>query len=111
MVSGDAATGAEARELLGDVETAVVKWAIGRQRARCLPLGKAHALVRAAAERAARRAGQKAFKAFQPKLPATVRLTLYRSDMADEWVAQRSAWERVDARTVSRRIETLLDVR
>lgn len=111
MVSGDAAAGAEAREVLGDVETAVVKWGIGRQRARCLPLGKAHRVVRAAAERAVRRAAQKDFKPFQPTLPATVRVTFYRSDMADEWMApRRKSWERVDARTVSRRIESLLDV-
>lgn len=111
MVSGDAAAAAEAREVLGDVETAVVKWGLGRQRARCLPLGKAHAVVRAAAQRAVQRAGHKQFKAFAPAVPATVRVTFYRSDMADEWVQQRgNAWQRVDARTVRRRIDSLLEL-
>ena len=44
-----------------------------------------------------------------PALPATVRLTLYRTDMADEF-ADDPHIERVDARTVQRQAFSLLDV-
>ena len=43
MVAGDGAAVREAQEHLGDVETAAVKWGIGRNRAKCLALPQAHA--------------------------------------------------------------------
>jgi len=46
---------------------------------------------------------------FQPELPAVVELTLYRSDMADSYAA-RPGVERVNARTVRRTVDSLLDV-
>ena len=109
MVSGDAAVGDEAVELLGEVETAVVKWGVGRNRARALPLARAHELIRSAAEQAVQRAAEGAFKPFQPRLPATVELTFYRSEYAEGRAAQGGV-ERVDARTVRWTAETLLDV-
>jgi D-amino peptidase len=109
MVSGDAAAGAEARELLGEVETAVVKWGIGRNRAKCLPPERAHERIREAAGAAVRRAGEEAFRPFRPGTPAEVTVTLYRSDMADAYAA-RPGVERLDARTVRRTAETLLDI-
>src|SRR5690606_41742669 len=58
MVTGDDLTVAEALDLLPGVETATVKWAINRYSARCLPPERARAVVREAAERAVRRAGE-----------------------------------------------------
>lgn len=107
MVSGDAATAAEARETSGEVETAVVKWGLGRNRARCLHPVQARQMIRQTAAHAVARAD--AFRAYQPKLPGVVELTYYRTDMADE-VAQRPCIERVDARTVRRRLASMLDV-
>ncbi len=112
MISGDAATAAEARQTLGDaVECAVVKWGLGRNRARCLSLSRAHALIRETAARAVRRAisGDHDFRSYRPALPAIVELTFNRSDAADA-ASLRRAVERVDARTVRRRVESLLDI-
>jgi len=107
VVTGDEAVVREAKETLGDVEGAVVKWGIGRNRARALSLPMAHDAIRQAILRAL--ADLSRFRPFKPALPATIQLTYYRSDMADE-VASRPGVERVDARTVRRRITSLLDV-
>jgi D-aminopeptidase len=46
---------------------------------------------------------------YQPELPAVVELTLYRSDYADVFAA-RPGVGRVGARTVRRRVDSLLDI-
>lgn len=106
-VSGDEAAVCEAKELLGPVEGAIVKWGIGRNRARCLSLPRAHQVIRDAVARAL--ASVEHMRPFRPELPATVELTLYRSDMADAFAA-RAGVERVDARTVRRTVDSLLDI-
>jgi D-amino peptidase len=55
MVSGDDCLADEARAVLHDVETAVVKYAIDRWSARCLSLERAHAAIRESARRALER--------------------------------------------------------
>lgn len=107
MVSGDEATAREARATLGRVECAVVKWGVGRNKAKCLPLPRAHALIRETAKRAVSRDGS--FRPFRPRLPARVQLTFYRTDMAEE-LAFRPGIERVDARTVRRTVRSLRDI-
>ena len=106
-VSGDEAAVREAQALLGPVEGAVVKWGVGRNRARCLALPAAHQAIRDAVARGIKAIDRMA--PFQPELPAVVELTLYRSDFADAYAA-RPGVERVGARTVRRRIESLLDI-
>lgn len=107
MVAGDQATANEAKDLLGNVECAVVKWGIGRNRARCLPLPQAHQIVRDTAAAAVRRA--KSIKSFKPTLPATIELTLYRTDMCDD-LSVRPGAIRTGPRTLRRKIDCLLDV-
>jgi len=107
MVSGDVATAKEARATLGSVECAVVKWGIGRNKAKCLPLDKAHAIIRETTQQAVSKAGS--FRAFKPKLPATIQLTLYRTDYAEEY-ASRPGVERISARTVQRVATSLKDI-
>lgn len=107
VVSGDMAVKKEAETLLGDVECAVVKWGICRNKARCLPPAKAHELIREAVKKALQRVGE--FTPFTPTLPATIQLTLFRSDMADEY-SSRPGVERVNARTIKRRIASFLEV-
>jgi len=106
-VTGDAAAASEAKELLGDVECAVVKWGIGRNRARCLSLPAAHGRIREAVGNAVRTVER--FKPWKPSLPATIRLTYCRQDMA-EGSAARPEVLRVDARTVQRTISSMKDV-
>lgn len=107
-VSGDEATAAEARALLGEVETAVVKHGIGRNRARCLPIPRAQEQIYDAVSRAV--SDTERFTPWNPELPATIELTLYRSDMADAY-AGRPGIERVSARTLRATIDTLEKIR
>lgn len=104
-VSGDDATAREATELLGRVECAVVKTAVTRERASCVSIPEAHKRLREAVTAAVRNA--KSYKPYQPELPATLELTLYRSDMADIYQTNQAIMagvERVDARTVRAQI-------
>ena len=107
-VSGDAAAAAEATGLLEGVECAVVKWGLGRNKASCLSIENAHAEIRRAVEQGVRNAAKA--KPFKPSIPATIELTFCRSDMADAVMHIRGL-ERVDARTVRRRSDSLLDLR
>jgi len=84
MLSGDQTVCAEARELLGDLETAVVKQAHGRMAADCLPVAVAQEKIQAAAARAAGRlrAGQ-APAPFKLPTPITITVDFIQSEMAD----------------------------
>lgn len=99
LVTGDEAACAEAVAAFPWVHTAAVKRGNGRNRARCLPLAKAHDLIRAAAANAVANASQA--KPWQLTPPIELQLTFPRSDYADE-AATRESIERVDARTVRR---------
>lgn len=85
MISGDQTACAEAREMLGDVETAVVKQAIGRMAAECLPPAATAALIERAAKRAVERleAGN-APAPFKVQSPITLSLEFVKSEMADK---------------------------
>lgn len=107
MVSGDEAAVAEGKSLLGDVPGVAVKRAFGRNRAECVPTAEAHAILKETTRDAVGSAGT--LTAFKPTLPARVRLTLYRSDMADR-LANRPGTKRIDALTVERIITSLLDI-
>ena len=84
MISGDQTACAEAVELLGAVQTAVVKQARGRMSAECLPPELSRHKIREAAARAVRglRAGQ-APQALHFEAPIQATLELVTSDMAD----------------------------
>ncbi len=107
-VSGDAATAKEARELFGKVETAVVKEAIGRNRARCYSIEAAHEAVRQAIVKSVENIGN--YKPWKPDLPAEVELRLYRTDMADAF-GGRPDIKRIDARTVGVTVDSLRYIR
>jgi D-amino peptidase len=72
LVSGDDAFVAEARATLGgDVEASITKYAVDRWTARCIGLDRSRASIRAAAERATRRAADGAFRPVALDLPIT----------------------------------------
>lgn len=106
-VTGDQATADEAKALLGKVECAVVKRGVGRNNAHCLSIPAAHNAIRAAVSNAIGAIDE--FKPFKPKFPATVQLTLYRSDYADG-AMWNSAITRIDARTIRKTAKTALEV-
>jgi len=106
LVSGDQAIAAQARELFGDVETAVVKEAIANAELGLHP-SKARALI---TEKAA--AALKRLKDFKPyKLPPPYTLDV---SFILESEAQNASWipgaVRKDARTVSFATGTLMDL-
>ena len=105
-VSGDEATAAEARALLGNVECAVVKKGIGRNSANCLSIPEAHKRIRAAVSNAVRDVSR--FSPWKPTLPATVDLTMCRSDWADMY-AGRPGIERVGSRTLRAQVTSFKD--
>jgi D-amino peptidase len=85
MVAGDQTACAEASELLGAVETAVVKQAAGRMTAQCLPPEASQQKIYAAAKRAVERfkAGQSP-QPLRPSPPITLAVDLCTSNMADQ---------------------------
>lgn len=107
MLTGDEAAVEEGKALLGNIPGVAVKRGLGRNRAECVPAAETHASIRAATRKALGSSGR--LTPFKPTLPARVRLTLYRSDMADR-LASRSGTKRIDARTVERTITSFLDI-
>jgi len=107
VVSGDRAACDEAKATFEKVETAVVKTGLGRNRAKCLSIPNAHEAIREAVAKALGSIGS--YKPFAPSAPATIEMTLYRTDMADDFAAKPGI-ERIDARKIQRKIDTLLEV-
>lgn len=108
VVTGDRMAIFEAEALLGkeNISCAAVKEGIGRNWANCLPVQKARQAIREALEEAVLRIGK--VKPYKPQLPAVLELTFYRSDFADHY-NERAEWERVDARTVRRVVNSFTE--
>jgi len=85
MVSGDESACAEAAELLGSIETAVVKRASGRMAAECLPPEVTQAAIYSSAVQAVSclRAGE-APPPFRPQTPISIAVEFVHSEMADQ---------------------------
>ncbi|MFM8321410.1 MAG: M55 family metallopeptidase [Chloroflexota bacterium] len=85
LISGDQTACAEARALLGELETAVVKTAVGRMAAELLAPAASQELIQAAAQRAVQNfiAGQHPAP-FQPAQPVTVAVDFVQSEMAEK---------------------------
>jgi D-amino peptidase len=82
LVTGDASTCAQCRELLGDdVDTVEVKWAVGRLAARSLHPEVARQRIRAGAAKAVREAGR--FAPFRIDAPLRLELDVLNTAMAD----------------------------
>lgn len=99
LVTGDARVAAEATDLLGTVETAVVKVPRGRTAADCLAPEAARSLIRAAAERAVSNAVAGRFQPLHLGTPTTFEITWLVSASADASMMLPGV-ERVDDTTV-----------
>jgi D-amino peptidase len=85
MISGDQAACAEACELLGEVETAIVKTASGRMAAELLPPNVTEVLIQSAAQRGVDRLlAEAAPQPFHPAVPITIAVEFVQSEMADK---------------------------
>jgi D-amino peptidase len=111
MISGDQTVCAEAQDFFGaDVETAVVKKAIGRMAAECLPPAVTAKLIEDAAKRAMKKLAKK--KAPQPlkmKAPITMVLEFVQSEMADKAMIMPGA-KRLDDRKIQYIAEDMVTI-
>jgi len=98
MVSGDRAACEEARELLGEIETVVVKEGISRYAARCVPVEEVHRLIREGAKRALGKVG--VVSPFIIKSPVRGEITFTDPSCADA-ISHVPFVERLDGRTVA----------
>ena len=100
LVSGDQSVCAEASEMLGPIETVVVKQPTGRMAAECLPPAKAQEMIRQAASRAVQRLAQgQAAPPFKLPAPIQVVVELLSSEMADKAALLPGA-KRLDGRRI-----------
>ena len=81
LVTGDQCVCAEARDLLGNIQTVAVKQAITRYSARCLNPAKSRSLIQAAAEAAVRQVSS--FSALKVGYPVTFRVQFKDTGMAE----------------------------
>ncbi|HWB73426.1 MAG TPA: M55 family metallopeptidase [Nannocystaceae bacterium] len=97
LVTGDASTCAQCRELLGDIETVEVKWALGRVAARSLHPVRARELIREAAKRVVSQPQR--FRPYTLALPMVLELELMNTAITDA-VAIIPGLQRTGARSV-----------
>lgn len=97
LVTGDQHVCAEARGLLGAIQTAEVKQAITRYSARCLHPERSHALIRSAAEAAV--LGASSLRPFTVTSPVTFRIQFKDTGMSDSAIRVPGA-VRVDPLTL-----------
>jgi D-amino peptidase len=83
LVTGDQLATAEAREVLGDVETVTVKIAVARNAAECLPPAKTAPVIRQAAQKAAQKALERKLAPFVVEPPITLSVEFWRSVQAE----------------------------
>jgi D-amino peptidase len=108
MLSGDQTTCEQARELLGDIETVVVKIALSRMTAECLPPQIAEERIQRAATQAVKRlqAGD-APKPFKVSTPVQITIDFNTTEMADQ-AANMPGAKRVDGRRMTFTAEDML---
>lgn len=100
MISGDQTVCAEARDVFGNLETAVVKKAVSRMAAECLPPAVTGRLIEEAAKQAVERLKNKQSPPpFRMTPPITMQLEFVQSEMADKAAIMLGA-SRLDDRKV-----------
>ncbi len=107
MVSGDEAACVEAKQFFNPVETAVVKYGIGRNRAKLVDPEEARARIRESARRAI--SIIKDARPFVLSKPMEIIVEYTRSDYCDSVAFTRNV-ERIDARTVRKLTNDQLDL-
>ena len=107
LVTGDDKACAEARDLLGNVETAQVKQALGRHAARMLSPRRARDLLHTHARRAVQRARE--FTPYAVPAPVTVRIRYNSTDLVDRIYFDGGGCSKIDSRTVEYRGEGVLE--
>ena len=99
MVSGDDATAAEARARLGDIETAVVKWAHSFHSATTLTPQAGQDLIRATAERAVQRLRRGEIRPYHVSTPVAITVR-FKNYQPSQLLAYLPMFERIDSHAV-----------
>lgn len=107
MISGDDAIVKEAKALLGDIEGAVVKWALGFHAAKTLTPEASYDLIREKAKRAIGRV--KDFKPYRLKTPVDLEVR-FKNYRPAEVLAYLPIVERTDAHSIRFRGRDILEV-
>jgi D-amino peptidase len=107
LVAGDDKVCAEARKLLGPIETGQVKIGLGRHRGLCLSPEESANVLKEAAQKALRLKDK--VKPFTLGSPVEVRLTYKHTHLADAAQIDHPQAERVDGYTLALRVERLSD--
>jgi D-amino peptidase len=108
MLTGDQTACAQASELLGAIETVVVKTAVSRMAADCLPPQISEELIQKAATQAVKRLQSgEAPKPFILSKPVHVTIEFNSSDQADQAAILPGA-QRVDGRTLTVTVKDML---
>jgi D-amino peptidase len=105
--AGDRAACQEAERQFPGVVTAEVKYAVKRNAAHCLSGEVARARIREGVIEALGKADR--IKPVQLDKPITVELTLYRTDMIDDYMSRRGL-QRVDGRTIRMVVDDQRDI-
>jgi D-amino peptidase len=101
MITGDQTACAQATELLGELETVVVKQANGFASAECLPPAVTHEKISEAAKRAISRLEEgKVLKPYHVSLPVRVTVDFLQPEMAER-AARLPGAVRLDGRTIT----------
>jgi len=109
-VTGDCAVCEEAKAFLGDIKTVAVKRAVGRNVAVSMDADEARKAIYEGAKESVKLIGK--IRPYKLQLPADLRLTLQRTDYAEEFY-NTGRLERVSSRTVRRwitKIESYRDM-
>jgi D-amino peptidase len=88
LASGDDVLVSETREMLGPLETVIVKTAFSRSAAAVLPPATVHRMLRQAAGRAVRRVKAGELRPLTMEKPYRVRFCLRKSFIEDDWVTE-----------------------
>jgi D-amino peptidase len=107
LVTGDDKACAEARQLLGNIDTAQVKQALGRHSARMLSPQRARELLQSQAHRATLRTGD--LNPYLVSSPVTVRMRYNSTDLVDRFYFDGTACAKIDSRTVEFRGQGVLE--
>ncbi len=106
FLSGDRASCEEARELLGDIETAAVKEAITRTCAKILPPERGRCLIREKAAEAVKKARE--IKPLKLEFPAEIKIEFQRTDGFELYLGR--GWKPAGERAAVKKAATALDI-
>jgi D-amino peptidase len=109
LITGDDVVVAEFKKVVPQAEGVVVKWAVDRTAARCLPLAKTGELIRAGAQKAVERCSAGELKPWTFEPPLLLEITCANYGLANK-LSGMPGTERLDRRVVGFRTDSYLEL-